>query len=70
MRKVESERNMSKSVRSVVIHTHFKYLEQPEQNEGFTHPVVEIPFVNFDQNEANDKEWETLKQQVENNTLK
>ena len=48
MRKVKNARNMSKPVGAVVIHTHFKRLEPPEENEGFTEPVIEIPFVYFD----------------------
>ena len=57
LRKVDNERNISKAVPSVVIHTHFKRFEKPEQKEGFTHPVIEIPFVYFDQNQMDANEW-------------
>lgn len=40
MRKVENERNMSKAVPSVVIHTHFKKFMVPKQSEGFTEPII------------------------------
>ena len=57
LRKVENERNISKAVPTVVIHTHFKRFVKPEQKEGFTHPVIEIPFVFFDQNQMGEEEW-------------
>lgn len=50
MRKVENERNISKAVPSVVIHTHFKRFVEPTRKEGFTENVIKIPFVFFDQN--------------------
>ena len=64
MRKVENERNMSKAVPAVVIHTHFKNYQQPKQSEGFTHPIIDIPFVFFDQNIAGEEDWKKMNENV------
>ena len=66
MRKLENPRNMSKAVPAVVIHTHFKRFEKPEQKEGFTEPIIEVPFVKFDHNSVTEEVWN---EKVKLNTL-
>jgi hypothetical protein len=36
-------------VPKVVIHTYFKNKELPSAEEGFTEPIINIPYVHFDQ---------------------
>jgi len=41
---------MSNAVPPVAIHTYFKNMVKPKKEEGFTHPIIEIPYVQNDQN--------------------
>ena len=59
LRNIDKNNNMSKAHPTVVIHTFFKRLEEPTLDEGYTDPIIDIPYVYVDQTNLEDQ-WQEI----------